>query len=154
MNNVLICWPVLRVMWIKNIFKILAGKSRLKYELRSYQEMVVIPMKQMNEDNQQLVWLKNKVIKQEKRSKAIEETFGVVTQKLRETMEENRIVRLRTKIQHQENKEEVVSLFYYCTSITFLLFSKFSFKVYKSSFMRHNVVRQWKSYYFSACLGT
>ncbi|CAL9135303.1 unnamed protein product [Musa textilis] len=83
------------------------GKSRLKYDLRSYQEMVVIPMKQMSEDNQQLVWLKNKVIKQEQRSKALEETFGVVTQKLRETMEENRIVRLRTKIQHEENKEEM-----------------------------------------------
>ncbi|XP_042441293.1 protein SUPPRESSOR OF GENE SILENCING 3 homolog [Zingiber officinale] len=83
------------------------GKSRLKYELKSYQEMVVIPMKQMNEDNQELVWLKNKVIKQERRSKALEETFGVVTQKLRETMEENRIVRHRTKIQHQENKEEM-----------------------------------------------
>ncbi|KAG6536592.1 hypothetical protein ZIOFF_001650 [Zingiber officinale] len=85
----------------------IAGKSRLKYELKSYQEMVVIPMKQMNEDNQELVWLKNKVIKQERRSKALEETFGVVTQKLRETMEENRIVRHRTKIQHQENKEEM-----------------------------------------------
>ncbi|RRT35982.1 hypothetical protein BHE74_00022178 [Ensete ventricosum] len=84
-----------------------SGKSRLKYDMRSYQEMVVIPMKQMSEDNQQLVWLKNKVIKQEQRSKALEETFGVVTQKLRETMEENRIVRLRTKIQHEENKEEV-----------------------------------------------
>ncbi|XP_008786464.2 protein SUPPRESSOR OF GENE SILENCING 3 homolog [Phoenix dactylifera] len=83
------------------------GKSRLKYDVRSYQEMVVIPMKQMSEDNQQLIWLKNKVVKQEKRSKALEETFGVVSQKLRETMEENRIVRLRTKIQHEENKEEM-----------------------------------------------
>nr|XP_019708275.1 protein SUPPRESSOR OF GENE SILENCING 3 homolog [Elaeis guineensis] len=83
------------------------GKSRLRYDVRSYQEMVVIPMKQMSEDNQQLIWLKNKVVKQEQRSKVLEETFGVVSQKLRETMEENRIVRLRTKIQHEENKEEM-----------------------------------------------
>ncbi|KAG1370002.1 putative protein SUPPRESSOR OF GENE SILENCING 3 [Cocos nucifera] len=83
------------------------GKSRLKYDVRSYQEMVVIPMRQMSEDNQQLIWLKNKVVKQEQRSKVLEETFGVVSQKLRETMEENRIVRLRTKIQHEENKEEM-----------------------------------------------
>lgn len=103
-----------------------SGKSRLKYDLRSYQEMVVIPMKQMSEDNQQLVWLKNKVIKQEQRSKALEETFGVVTQKLRETMEENRIVRLRTKIQHEENKEEVMSLlrYYYDINFVYLLLSK------------------------------
>ncbi|KAG6532292.1 hypothetical protein ZIOFF_006132 [Zingiber officinale] len=83
------------------------GKSQLKYELKSYQEMVVISMKQMNLDNQQLVWLKNEFVKKEKLSKTVEETFGMLTQKLRETMEENRIVRLRTKIQHQENKEEM-----------------------------------------------
>ncbi|XP_073013393.1 protein SUPPRESSOR OF GENE SILENCING 3 homolog [Typha latifolia] len=83
------------------------GKSRLKYDMRSYQEMVVNPMKQMSEDNQQLIWLKNKVVKQAQRSKALEESFGVVSQKLRETMDEKRIVRLRTKIQHEENKEEM-----------------------------------------------
>lgn len=83
------------------------GKSRIKYDMRSYQEMVVTPMKQMSEDNQQLSWLKNKVVKEERRSKALEETFDVVTQKLRETMEENRIVRLRTKRQYEENKEEM-----------------------------------------------
>lgn len=93
--------------------KMLAGKSRLKYELKSYQEMVVIPLKQMNGDNQLLGFLENKV-------KDLEETLGVVTQKLRETMEENRIIRLRSKIQYQESKEEVVSLFYYCRRITFL----------------------------------
>nr|CAD1842120.1 unnamed protein product [Ananas comosus var. bracteatus] len=83
------------------------GKLRLKYDMRSYQEMVVNPMKQMSEDNQQLLWLKNKVVKQEQRSKALEETVKVVNQKLSETMEENRIVMLRTKIQHEENKEEM-----------------------------------------------
>lgn len=88
----------------------LIGKLRLKYDMRSYQEMVVNPMKQMSEDNQQLLWLKNKVVKQEQRSKALEETVKVVNQKLSETMEENRIVMLRTKIQHEENKEEVIPL--------------------------------------------
>ncbi|XP_008795270.1 protein SUPPRESSOR OF GENE SILENCING 3 homolog [Phoenix dactylifera] len=83
------------------------GKSRLKYDTRSYQEMVVIPMKQMSEDNQQLIWLKNKVVKQEQWSKTLEETCGVMSQKLRESREENRIVRLRTKIQHEENKVEM-----------------------------------------------
>ncbi|CAL9198932.1 unnamed protein product [Musa hybrid cultivar] len=83
------------------------GKHRLKFEMRSYEEMVVIPMKQMNEDNQQLIWLKNKVVKQEQQSKVLKETIGVVTQRWRETVEENIIVRRRSKMQHEENKEEM-----------------------------------------------
>uniref|UniRef100_A0A1D1XZ20 Protein SUPPRESSOR OF GENE SILENCING 3 n=1 Tax=Anthurium amnicola TaxID=1678845 RepID=A0A1D1XZ20_9ARAE len=83
------------------------GKTKLKFEMRSYQEMVVGPMKQMNEDNQQLIWLKNKVAKQQLQSKTLEESLGMVTQKLRETVEENKIVRLRSKEQHEENKEEM-----------------------------------------------
>ncbi|MED6187148.1 Protein SUPPRESSOR OF GENE SILENCING [Stylosanthes scabra] len=83
------------------------GKSRLKYDLRSYQEMVVNQIKQMSEDNQLLNYLKNRVEKEKKHKKALEESFGIVTEKLRRTMEENRIVRLRTKMQHEENKEEM-----------------------------------------------
>eukprot|EP00262_Sarcandra_glabra_P002058 TRINITY_DN12315_c0_g1_i1.p1 TRINITY_DN12315_c0_g1~~TRINITY_DN12315_c0_g1_i1.p1 ORF type:complete len:648 (+),score=151.23 TRINITY_DN12315_c0_g1_i1:162-2105(+) len=83
------------------------GKSKLKFEMRSYQEMVVGPMKQMSEDNQQLIWLKNRVAKEQQQSKALKQTVGVMSEKLRKTVEENRIVRLRTKIQHEENKEEM-----------------------------------------------
>ncbi|KAJ7957136.1 suppressor of gene silencing protein [Quillaja saponaria] len=83
------------------------GKSRLKYEMRSYQEMVVKQIRQMSEDNQQLIWLKNKVVKEQRHTKALEESFGVVSEKLRKTMEENHIVRQRTKVQHEENKEEM-----------------------------------------------
>lgn len=81
------------------------GKTRLKYEIRSYQEMVVIPMKQMSEDNQQLTYLKNKVVKEQEKSKALKDTVVAVTQKLRQTSEDNRIVRSRTKMQHEESKE-------------------------------------------------
>ncbi|PKA66755.1 Protein suppresor of gene silencing 3 like [Apostasia shenzhenica] len=81
------------------------GKSRLKFEMRSYQEMVVIPMKQMSEDNQQLSYLQRKVVKQKQISKALEDTVVAVTQKLRETNEDNKIVRLRTMMQHEESKE-------------------------------------------------
>lgn len=81
------------------------GKTRLKFDMKSYQEMVVIPMKQMSEDNQQLTYLKNKVVKEQEKSKALKDTVVAVTQKLRETSEDNRIVRLRTKMQHEESKE-------------------------------------------------
>nr|KYP69506.1 hypothetical protein KK1_008697 [Cajanus cajan] len=83
------------------------GKSRLKYDLRSYQEMVVHQIRQMNEDNQQLIYFKNKAVKGAKHTKALEESIGMMSEKLRKTMEENRIVRRRTKMQHEETKEEM-----------------------------------------------
>ncbi|KAE8694967.1 SGS3-like protein [Hibiscus syriacus] len=83
------------------------GKSRLKFDMRSYQEMVVNQIRQMSEDNQQLIFYKNKVAKEQRLKNALEESFGIVTEKLRKTMEENRIVRQRTKMQHEQNKEEM-----------------------------------------------
>jgi phage-related tail protein len=75
--------------------------------MRFYQEMVVHQIRQMSEHNQQLLYLKNKMVKEKKHSKSLEESFGIVTEKLRKTMEENHIVRRRTKMQHEEIKEEV-----------------------------------------------
>ena len=74
----------------------------------SYQEMVVHQIRQMNEDNQQLLYFKDKAVKGEKHTKALEESIGIMSEKLRKTMEENRIVRRRTKMQHEETKEEVI----------------------------------------------
>ncbi|KAA3479727.1 protein SUPPRESSOR OF GENE SILENCING 3-like [Gossypium australe] len=82
-------------------------KSRLKFEMRSYQEMVVKQIRQMSEDNQQLIFYKNKVAKEQRQKVALEESFGIVSERLRKTMEENRIVRQRTKMQHEQNKEEM-----------------------------------------------
>ncbi|KAJ9538538.1 hypothetical protein OSB04_031271 [Centaurea solstitialis] len=83
------------------------GKSKLKFELVSYQEKVVNQLKQMHEDNQQLHYYKTKIDKEKKHSKALEESFGLVSQKLRKTEEENRIVRDRTQRYHEQNKEEM-----------------------------------------------
>ncbi|XP_042478114.1 protein SUPPRESSOR OF GENE SILENCING 3-like [Macadamia integrifolia] len=83
------------------------GKAKLKFEIKSYQEKVVGPMKQMSEDNQQLIYFKNEVVKEQRHSKALEESFGVLNDKLRKTVEDNRIVRQRTKVQHEQNKEEM-----------------------------------------------
>ena len=78
--------------------------------MKSYNEMVVMQMKQMSEDNQQLNYMKNKMVKTEQRSKAVEESLGVVTQKLRETMEENIFVRSKAKEKHLEYEQEVIRL--------------------------------------------
>ncbi|XP_042478115.1 protein SUPPRESSOR OF GENE SILENCING 3-like [Macadamia integrifolia] len=90
-----------------DIFNKHHGKSKLNFEIKSYQEMVVGPMKKMSEDNQQLNYFKNEVVKEQRHSKTLEESFGVLNEKLRKTMEDNLIVRQRTKVQHEQNKEEL-----------------------------------------------
>ncbi|RZC76732.1 hypothetical protein C5167_000881, partial [Papaver somniferum] len=82
-------------------------KSKLKFEMRSYEEMVVIPLKQMDEDNQQLKWLMTKDAKNQRNAKAMEETIGVLSERLRKTAKDNRIVRERTLLQYEQNKEEM-----------------------------------------------
>ncbi|KAI4330080.1 hypothetical protein MLD38_028388 [Melastoma candidum] len=81
------------------------GKTKLKYEIRSFHEMVVTEIRRMTEDNQQLVYLKDKVVKEQRHAKKLEESFGFVSEKLRKTMKENQIVRQRTQMQHEQNKE-------------------------------------------------
>jgi GH35 family endo-1,4-beta-xylanase len=64
-------------------------------------------MRQMNEDNQQLHWLQRKVVKQEQRSKVIEQSFDVVSKRLRDSVKSVDLVRERTRKHHEETKEEV-----------------------------------------------
>uniref|UniRef100_A0A2P2JI37 Protein SUPPRESSOR OF GENE SILENCING 3 n=2 Tax=Rhizophora mucronata TaxID=61149 RepID=A0A2P2JI37_RHIMU len=83
------------------------GKSKLKYEMRSYHEMVTQQIWQMSEDNEWLGYWKERVVKEKMNLKALEESFGIVSEKLQKTVEENRIVRQRTQIHHEQNKEEL-----------------------------------------------
>ena len=76
--------------------------------MRSYQESVVNQIKQMSEENQQLIWFKNRNAKNEMTKKALQNNIGILSEKLRKATEENRIVRQRTKTQFEENKEEVI----------------------------------------------
>lgn len=75
--------------------------------MRSYKEAVWNPAKQMREDNQQLIWFKNKAAKHQMQAKALEESLSLVSEKHRQTLEENKIVRLKTKMHHEQIKEEV-----------------------------------------------
>lgn len=84
--------------------------------------MVVGPLKQMDDDNQLLLWYKSKVGRQQRNEKALQQTMGVMSNQLRITSEENRIVRLRTTIQHEENKEQVI-FESTITSINFYMFN-------------------------------
>nr|XP_043628412.1 protein SUPPRESSOR OF GENE SILENCING 3-like [Erigeron canadensis] len=83
------------------------GKLKLKSELVSYQEKVVDKLKQLNKDSEQLIWYKKKIAKQERSSKALEDAFWLLSEKLRKIEEENKLVRQRTKKYHEQNQEEM-----------------------------------------------
>ncbi|KAI3851857.1 hypothetical protein MKW98_019856 [Papaver atlanticum] len=70
-------------------------KTKQKFEMRSY------------EDNQLVKWLMTKDAKNQRNVKAMEETIGVLSERLRKTAKENRIVRERTLLQYEQNKEEM-----------------------------------------------
>lgn len=66
-------------------------------------------LKKMSNDSQELLWYKKKIAKQERSSKALEDAFWLLSQKLRKLEEENKIVRQRTQMYHEQNTEEVIS---------------------------------------------
>lgn len=87
-----------------------SGKSKLKWDLKKYHEAVAQPMKQMDEDNQQLHYYKFKVQKQKEHSKTLEKSMSIFTRKLEQREEEISVVRQRAKEQHEENQREMDEL--------------------------------------------
>ncbi|KAI7749376.1 hypothetical protein M8C21_000726 [Ambrosia artemisiifolia] len=83
------------------------GKSKLRFEMVSYQEKVVDQLKQMNEENQQLHWYKDRVVTHQMHAKALEESIDLVSAKLRKKEIEDRIKKERTQ-QHCEELEEAL----------------------------------------------
>ncbi|XVE94031.1 hypothetical protein REPUB_Repub01dG0245100 [Reevesia pubescens] len=82
-------------------------KSKLKFETRSYQEMVANQIKKINDDSQQLTRLKKKVSQEQQHSQVLAESLGRLSEKLRQTTKENCIMRQRTRLQHEQNREEL-----------------------------------------------
>ncbi|KAG4163376.1 hypothetical protein ERO13_D01G168400v2 [Gossypium hirsutum] len=83
------------------------GKSKLKFETRSYQEMVESQIKKIDDDSQQLNLLKKKVAQEQQPSQVLAESLGRLSEKLRQTTEEYGIMRQQTRLQHEQNKEEL-----------------------------------------------
>ncbi|MBA0799337.1 hypothetical protein Gohar_009858 [Gossypium harknessii] len=115
------------------------GNSKLKFELRSYQEMVESQIKKINDNSQQLTRLKKKVAQEQQHSQVLAESLGRLSEKLHQTIEpKNRIVRQQAILQHEQNKEEVaffnfiaaISVFYsyislpHCNAMVFQLIAK------------------------------
>ncbi|KAJ6348405.1 hypothetical protein OIU76_004801 [Salix suchowensis] len=83
------------------------GKNKLKFEMVSYQEMVGSRIKQINEDSQALVTYKNRFAAERMQSQSLAESLCRLSEKLKKTVQENRIVREQTKLLHQQTKEEM-----------------------------------------------
>lgn len=78
--------------------------------MKSYKEMVDRQIKHINEDNQQLTYLKDKFYKEQKEKKALAESLRQVGLKLQQTTVQTEIVMQHTKLLYQQNKEEVHAL--------------------------------------------
>ncbi|XP_027339129.1 protein SUPPRESSOR OF GENE SILENCING 3-like [Abrus precatorius] len=83
------------------------GKLKLKFAMRSYQEMVESKIKHINDDSQQLDYFKSLFAKEQMKSQVYAESLNKISEKLHLTTEENRVVRERIEEQHQKHKEEM-----------------------------------------------
>ncbi|KAK7328245.1 hypothetical protein VNO77_22348 [Canavalia gladiata] len=86
------------------------GKSKLKFEMRSYQEMVESKIKHINNDSQQLDYFKSMIAKEQIKSQVFGDSLYAISEKLHLTTEDNCVVRERNKELHQQNKEEMDAL--------------------------------------------
>ncbi|KAI4299018.1 hypothetical protein L6164_032514 [Bauhinia variegata] len=80
-----------------------SGNSKLKFEMKSYQEMVESKIKHINEDSQQLNYFKHKAAN----TRVLAKSLSKVSERLRKTTEENHLVRERTRMLYEQNKEEM-----------------------------------------------
>ncbi|XVF25314.1 hypothetical protein REPUB_Repub13aG0202700 [Reevesia pubescens] len=85
------------------------GKSKIKYELKSYQEAVLNEIKKMSEDSQQLIWLKNRLEEERRLAKTFEGSVNNLSRNLQQKMKDIHIFEQRVQILHEQHQEEMDS---------------------------------------------
>ncbi|KAK8551353.1 hypothetical protein V6N12_039998 [Hibiscus sabdariffa] len=85
------------------------GKSKIKHQLKSYQEAVLNEIKKMREGSQQITWFKDRLEEERKRAKAFERSVNSLSRNLQQRMEEIHILQKRVKSLHEDNKESGVN---------------------------------------------
>ncbi|XP_050123008.1 protein SUPPRESSOR OF GENE SILENCING 3-like isoform X1 [Malus sylvestris] len=83
-------------------------KAGLKFDIKSYQEMVLKPTRQMSLDSEEVIRLKDKLPKEMRLRKDAEETNAILREKIEKLQDENRLLKQRIKTQLEENKEEMI----------------------------------------------
>ncbi|KAE8700738.1 SGS3 [Hibiscus syriacus] len=85
------------------------GKSKIKFELKSYQEAVLNEIKEMKENSQHVILLKDRLEEETKRAEVFERSVNNLSRNLQQKMEDIRIFEKRVKSMHEENEEEIES---------------------------------------------
>ncbi|KAL3700438.1 hypothetical protein R1sor_018460 [Riccia sorocarpa] len=86
------------------------GKQNLKWEQRSLQEMVLIPMRKMGDENKKVAYLQGQVQREMAHSKTLKKTMSVMMKKLHMREDELRVIRERAREQYQLQETEMADM--------------------------------------------
>jgi len=90
------------------------GKPHLKFEMRSYQEMVESKIKHISDDSRKLNYYKSMIVEEQSKSQICLDSFCELSEKLSLTTEENLVGRQNKEVSY--DTEIILMIFFgaYC----------------------------------------